>query len=721
MFDHWWTPKATNLLAVTYATALAVDLPPARAFPLWGAAALTIAGIGLFGHLVNDWWDREADARVGKRNRLAALPRARRWTLLFAALILGVAPWRVLPWNPVSVALLAAEFALLLAYAAPPLRLKERPIVSVVTDALYAYTVPASLASLTFSLAGSRPIAWPFVASLITWQSALGARHYLNHIALDRRHDLATGTRTLAVEQGALFVHDLIVRWLLPVEHVAFFTFLVVAGAPDPLLPALLAAGWLFRAAPALVLRFGRRHPRAPYRFSRASIDGVYQIGLPAALMVMLVLQDWRYLGLPLVHAALFAVPRLARPPSPAGDAATVPVRAATPTLLPAPARAVDLARTRIAVVNINKAKYTETFVRGGISRLRCQVSYLHGGELPLYDDREWQFLSRRPLLHAVVDFAECLFRLTPGHFHRESVAGYLQARRVRLILAHFGPVGARMQPIATDLGLPLIVCFHGYDAFHGETVRQWQPEYQRLFDEADRIVAVSSLMMRRLETLGAPPHKLVHLPAFVDLARFPHADHSRQPPHFLAVGRFAETKSPHLTILAFARVLERAPAARLTLIGKGGGGELYEACLILVRALGLSYAVTFRGVASHDEVAGAMAEARVFVQHSVTTPEQGDMEGKPVALMEAMACGLAVVATRHSGIEELIAHDVTGLLVEEYDVAGMAEAMLALAHDDALVERLGRSASARVHGDPLIAGHVACLEALVAESIARA
>jgi glycosyltransferase involved in cell wall biosynthesis len=105
-------------------------------------------------------------------------------------------------------------------------------------------------------------------------------------------------------------------------------------------------------------------------------------------------------------------------------------------------------------------------------------------------------------------------------------------------------------------------------------------------------------------------------------------------------------------------------------------------------------------------------------VQHSVTTPENGDREGKPVAVMEAMASGLPVVATRHSGIAELIDHGVTGFLVDEHDIEAMAEAMIRLAGDDALVRDLGRAASAHVRGHPLISQHVVRLEEVIRAGI---
>jgi glycosyltransferase involved in cell wall biosynthesis len=94
-------------------------------------------------------------------------------------------------------------------------------------------------------------------------------------------------------------------------------------------------------------------------------------------------------------------------------------------------------------------------------------------------------------------------------------------------------------------------------------------------------------------------------------------------------------------------------------------------------------------------------------------------MEGKPVAIMEAMASGLPVVATRHSGISELIEDGVTGLLVEEFDVAAMAAAMIRLAQDDNLVRQIGERASTFIHNHPLISRHVEIMESIIDRTIA--
>jgi colanic acid/amylovoran biosynthesis glycosyltransferase len=86
-------------------------------------------------------------------------------------------------------------------------------------------------------------------------------------------------------------------------------------------------------------------------------------------------------------------------------------------------------------------------------------------------------------------------------------------------------------------------------------------------------------------------------------------------------------------------------------------------------------------------------SECGVFLQHSVTDPETGDEEGLPAAIQEAMGQGMAIVSTRHAGIPEAIEHGVSGLLVDEKDVAGMSESMLQVVNDAALAARLGKAA----------------------------
>ena len=113
-----------------------------------------------------------------------------------------------------------------------------------------------------------------------------------------------------------------------------------------------------------------------------------------------------------------------------------------------------------------------------------------------------------------------------------------------------------------------------------------------------------------------------------------------------------------------------------------------------MVAERGLGGRVTLHGYRSHAEVAALMARAAMFVQHSVTDPD-GRIEGFPVAIAEAMFTALPVVSTRHSGIPEHVRDGVTGFLVAEGDVAGMAAAMARLLADPAAAAGMGRAGRA--------------------------
>ena len=101
-------------------------------------------------------------------------------------------------------------------------------------------------------------------------------------------------------------------------------------------------------------------------------------------------------------------------------------------------------------------------------------------------------------------------------------------------------------------------------------------------------------------------------------------------------------------------------------------------------------------GRCPHSEVGALMQQARAFVQHSVRALS-GDSEGTPVAVIEAGASGLPVVATRHAGIPDVIIEGETGFLVDEGDVAGMAAYMIQLARGPALAAGMGQAGRKRI------------------------
>jgi len=156
-----------------------------------------------------------------------------------------------------------------------------------------------------------------------------------------------------------------------------------------------------------------------------------------------------------------------------------------------------------------------------------------------------------------------------------------------------------------------------------------------------------------------------------------------------VAVGRMTNIKAPILLLESFRRAYERCPLLRLDYVG---GGELLAAAMQYVKCHGLGEVVRFHGVKDSGFVQEIMRKADIFLQHSATDPTNGDMEGLPVAILDAMANGLPVVSTRHAGIPEEVVEGETGLLVEELDVDAMAEGIVRLAQSPDLRVLMGEA-----------------------------
>jgi len=212
---------------------------------------------------------------------------------------------------------------------------------------------------------------------------------------------------------------------------------------------------------------------------------------------------------------------------------------------------------------------------------------------------------------------------------------------------------------------------------------------------------------------LGCPPDKIV-LNACGPNSTFFNIKPSFNKKYFTAIGRFVDKKAPHLTITAFSKVAKQYADAKLFMVGSG---KLLSTCEDLVRNLGIEKQVSFLGKQSREQIATLLTNTLAFVQHSVTA-ESGDTEGTPVAVMEASAAGLPVIATRHAGIPDVIEHDVTGFLVEEFDVATMARYMLDLCDNSEKARTLGKKGSEHIKQNFTIEKHLNCLTELIAKTI---
>jgi colanic acid/amylovoran biosynthesis glycosyltransferase len=354
----------------------------------------------------------------------------------------------------------------------------------------------------------------------------------------------------------------------------------------------------------------------------------------------------------------------------------------------------------RVCIATWSLAGGSETFIHAHAERIPAYVDVLQGAPLHRMDGgRSLLPATARAALRLVgrasgVDarHAEDLaFRKLPAGARARLYASYLRRQAIRIVLAEYGPVAAEVDEGCMRAGVPLVVHFHGYDAFRNDVLEQYGESYDLIFRRGRPIVVVSEGMRRQLIALGATERQLHLNPYGVDLDVFQPGEPTRG--LVVAVGRLVDKKAPELTVLAFSRVLERVPEARLVMVGDGPLRPVVER---LVAALRIQDRVDLPGAQDHAHVAELVRRAEVFMQHSVIAAN-GDREGTPVVILEAGAAGVPVVATRHEGIAEAVLDGETGLLVEEGDVEGMASAVAALLTDRERARRLGRAARSRV------------------------
>lgn len=255
--------------------------------------------------------------------------------------------------------------------------------------------------------------------------------------------------------------------------------------------------------------------------------------------------------------------------------------------------------------------------------------------------------------------------------------------------------------------GVPYSFTAHAHDLFVDRAMLR-----EKVRDAAF-VVTISEFNRRLIEEVCGPgaSGKVHVVRCGVDLGAF--APASRRPgpvPTFACVASLRPYKGHAVLLEAVALLRARGIALRVVVVGDGPLRGDLEA---RIARLGLGDAVTLRGALPHQEIPAVLAGATAVVLPSVTQSD-GQMEGIPVALMEAMAAGIPVISTRLSGIPELVRDGEGGLLVPERDPAALAAAMARLAADPALAARLAAGARRIVERDFDRARNVARLDALL-------
>ncbi|SMX35960.1 glycosyltransferase [Maliponia aquimaris] len=318
-----------------------------------------------------------------------------------------------------------------------------------------------------------------------------------------------------------------------------------------------------------------------------------------------------------------------------------------------------------------------ETFINRHVEHLfggdTCILCGRHNGQDPLGKPL---FVRRAPL--TLADKLRAPFAALSGAVlygtsrlpfgdNRRKLIAFLQEQRVEVILAEFGTQALVVAKLGNDLGIPVFTYWRGTDASAALRSRQRVRSYRLMMTRLAGMFSVSQFLLDTLAAHGVSHPNAHVVPSGVDIRRFTPGE--KRPGSFLAVGRMVAKKAPQVTLRAFAKAAQGRDA-QLTFIGDG---PLLEDSRAMARQLGIAGQVTFTGALPHDQVRRHLQTTEVFLQHSVTAPD-GNTEGLPTAIQEALACGCITLSTRHAGIPEAVTDGVNGLLVDEWDEDGFAE-----------------------------------------------
>jgi glycosyltransferase involved in cell wall biosynthesis len=346
-----------------------------------------------------------------------------------------------------------------------------------------------------------------------------------------------------------------------------------------------------------------------------------------------------------------------------------------------------------------------EVVVQPEVSDVRAPVRYLdEPGQGMDHVRRQLGSFALTPLRsgRALLD---CLLRprLASGYgessalrclSHALSIAAVVRDMRAHgdepvRVHAHFAHDPALVGMLAARLtGLPFSFTGHARDLF------EIPPEsLAARAHEATAVVTCCAANAAYIESVvperGRPPVLVVH--HGVDLQRFApeHDAHPRTPPLVLSVGRLVEKKGFTDLLRALRRVKDRGVRFQVRLCGEG---PLHDELVRLRDELGLHDDVELTGAQDSDEIVEALHDATAFA----LTPRvlaDGDRDGIPNVLVEAMACGLPVVTTTAGGISELVEHDVNGLVSEPGDLMDIADSRARVLTDARARARLGAAA----------------------------
>ena len=284
-----------------------------------------------------------------------------------------------------------------------------------------------------------------------------------------------------------------------------------------------------------------------------------------------------------------------------------------------------------------------------------------------------------KPGTHFVRRFWFKQVRHAPWQISRgevDQLRGILENVRAQLLHIYFGHIAVHLLPLIRAWEKPSVVSFHGADVMVDLDKPAFRRATQEMLDAVRLVLVRSESLGRALVNIGCSAGKirLQHTGIPVDEIPF----HPRTWPEngawkFVQACRLIEKKGLRVSLRAFARFSRSHPAATFTIAGEG---PLRPELGTLAAELGVSDKVFFPGFISQTQLRELFYQSHIFL-HPSEVAGDGNQEGVPNSMLEAMASGLPVFATEHGGIPEAIENGRSGILVKERDAEALSAALM--------------------------------------------
>jgi glycosyltransferase involved in cell wall biosynthesis len=333
-----------------------------------------------------------------------------------------------------------------------------------------------------------------------------------------------------------------------------------------------------------------------------------------------------------------------------------------------------------------------DTHFQDVIARVRAPVYYLSASGLKALDF--WKALDQAgqvlPDMWAALEVAR-------GEDVTEVYQAILLACQVRQIgidhlHAHFATSATSVARLAAHFAeVPYTFTAHAKDIFH-ESVRP--DDFARKLGDAAAVITISDYNIEYLrQAYGHAADRVQRIYNGLDLERFPYSDPYTRPPRIVSVGRLIEKKGFTDLIDACSILAQQGCQFTCQIVGTG---ELEAVLRSHIRRLGLETFVELIGPQPQNEVARLVQGAGVFAAPCVVGLD-GNRDGLPTVLLEAMALGTPCISTDVTGIPEVLQDGTTGLRVPQHDPPALADAIDRLLSDPGLRARLAVQARRQI------------------------